>query len=160
MPHKRITFAKGTLGRFLKKYGLTMATTEVPAIIICRVQTHPGEKFFILTFRTTSGRLLKIPYSQGGGVEGYPEIGDVLGGLARDIMLYLEYPTPEEYGDAFGIPMEEWEEHFDRLQAVANSTTQFLGEAAYDELLQMAQDPDRFEMEGAMSWQRSLTCGQ
>lgn len=157
--HKRKTFAKGTVGRFIKKHGLSMHYTQVPAIMICRTQTHEGEKFFILTFRKPGGGLLKIPYSQGAGVKEYPEIVGVLGGLASDVRLYHEYQTPQAYGEAFSIPMEDWEDAFEQLQEVAERTSEFLGAEAYTELLEMSEDPDRFEMEGVMGWQRSSTCG-
>jgi hypothetical protein len=157
--HRRKTFAKGSVGRFIQKYGLTMSTTRVTADMICRKQDHPGQKFFILTFRKPGGGLIKIPYSQGSGVKEYPEIVGVLGGLASDVRLYLDYPTPEDYCGSFGIDEEDCEDAFRVLKEVAERTVEFLGPQAYAELLEMSQDPDRFELEGVMGWQRSSICG-
>jgi hypothetical protein len=157
--HKRLTFASGSVGRFIKKHGLSMTYTEVPPRMICRERTHPGEKFFLLTFKTPRGGYMKIPYSQGSGVKEYPEIVGVLDGLASDVLLYEEYQTPQAFGEAFGLPEDEWDDAFKQLEAVAQRTAEFLGPQAYAELLEMGQDPNRFEMEGVMGWQRSLTCG-
>jgi hypothetical protein len=157
--HKRKTFAKGTVGRFIKKHGLSMYYTQVIPEMICRTQTHEGEKFFILTFRKPGGGLMKIPYSQGSGVKDYPEIVGVLDGLAADILMYQEYQTPRAYCEAFEIDLDDCEEAFKLLEGVNERTLEFLGAEAYNELLAMGQEPGRFEMEGVMGWQRSSTCG-
>lgn len=156
--HRRITFAKGTVGRYVKKHGLTMTYLQVPAAMICRVQSHPGEKHFILTFRKPDGRLMRIPYSQGSGVKDYPEIFGVLEGLASDILLYHDNPTARAYCEEFEIAEEDCEEGFKLLEAVALRTLEFLGSEAYNELTEMSIE-GRFEMEGARRWQRSSICG-
>lgn len=156
--HRRLTFAKGTMGRFIKKHGLTMTYLQVPAIMICKVDTHPGQKHFILTFRKPDGRLLKVPYSQGSAVKDYPEIVGVLDDLISDVQIYHEYQTPEAYCDAFEIPEDECEDDFELLKSIAEQVLAFLGAEAYTELLEL-QSEGGFEMEGDMGWQRSLTCG-
>lgn len=156
--HRRITFAKGTVGRYIKKHGLTMTYLRVPPEMICRVQSHPGQKHFILTFRKPDGRLMKVPYSQGAGVKEYPEIMGVLESLASDALLYHEYNTAKDYCEDFEIPEEDCLEQFEILEAVVKRTLEFLGAQAYDELLKMGIE-GRFEMEGDTGWQRSLTCG-
>ena len=148
------------MGRFIKKHRISMTYTEVPAFMICRVDDHKGQKHFILTFRNGSGGLLKIPYSQGAAVKGYPEVEDLLEGIASDILLVNEYQTAEAFCYGMGIPEDECQDIFDRLTRRDQDMRTFLGAEAYDELGELAIQ-DRFEMEGAAWWQRNhRTCGE
>lgn len=156
--HRRITFAKGTVGRFAKKHGITMTYTQVPAIMICRKDDHPGQKHFILTFKAPGGKFLKLPYSQGALVEGYPELPGVLEGLGSDMTAYESNPTAEEFCSAFGIDPEDCEEEFEVMEGLIDGLRKFFTPAAYAELLDMACQGDAFEMEGGREWRRSLTC--
>ena len=158
MAHRRITFAAGTVGRFIKKHGIRMQYTQVPDFVICRKQTHPGEKFFLLTFQKPGGGYMKVPYSQGSAVQGYPEIEEVLSGMASDNLTYHEYPTPEAFCGAFSVPEEDCEDQFKILEGLVERTSKFLGAQAYEEMLQMVQE-GRFELEGGMRWERPLSCG-
>jgi hypothetical protein len=158
LAHRRITFARGTVGRFIKKHGIRMQYTQVPPFMICRKQTHPGEKFFLLTFQKPGGGYMKVPYSQGSGVKGYPEIEEVLGGMASENLIYNEYQTPEAFCQAFSVPDEDCEDQFKVLEGMAERTAEFLGAEAYTEMLEMAQEGG-FELEGGTGWQRPLTCG-
>lgn len=156
--HRRITFAKGSVGRFIKKHGLSMTYLEVPPEMICRVRSHEGEKFFILTFRKSNGQLMKVPYSQGALVREYPEIVGILGSLAGEMLTYYQNETAESFCSEFSIPEDECEKQWATLKTLAERNEEFFGAEAYDELIQMSME-GRFEMEGAKGWQRSLTCG-
>lgn len=155
--HRRYTFRPGTIGRFIKKYGITFNYLQVPPIMICRKQDHPGEKHFLLTLQTRAGGYLKIPLSQGAGIRGWPEIEQTLERLASDVLTYFDYPTPEDYGSAFGTDIEDWEQDFEVVKALTKATEKFLGGEAFRELIQRAHQG--FEMEGDRGWRRQRTCG-
>jgi hypothetical protein len=156
--HKRITFQTGTLGRFIKKHGVTFGTLQVPPFMICMEQDHPGQKFFILTFRNREGRILKIPYMQGAAIEGLPQLEQSLATLAADAHIYSEYDTPEEHGRAFGEDEEDWVENFEKLGGLVEGVMKFFGEKAFNELMELTQGQD-LEMEGDRGWWRQRTCG-
>lgn len=157
--HRRITFQPGTLGRFVKKHGITFKAIPVYPEMICMKQDHPGQKFFILVLTDREGKGLRVPYMQGADVQGLPELESTLENLAADARLYFDYPTPEEYGSAFGEDEEDWEKNFEILESLAERTMEFLGEPAFNELMALVSD-EGFELEGDSGWRRrQRTCG-
>lgn len=157
--HRRITFARGTLGRFIKKHGLRMHFLEVPAYMICKVDDKGEEKHFILTFNKRGGGILKIPYSQGSSVEGYPDIEGMMEGLASDIVLADQYDSAESFCEALGIPEEDCLDIFQRLNQRNEDIHKFLGSEAYEELAGLSVQGG-YEMEGDSQWRRASTCGR
>lgn len=151
MAHKKYTFMPGTVGRFIKKHGIMFDYLQVPPAMICRRQDHPGEKFFILTYRK-EGRILKTPYSQGGGVKTWPTAEQSLEGLASDILLYLNHTSVEDLAASFGGEIEDWDEQWEVLKSLTESAKKFLGQEAFDELIEMAVKG--FELEGDSGWRR------
>lgn len=158
MKHRKITFVPGTLGRFIRKHQIYFDYLEVPPEMICRKRDHPGEKFFILTLRRPSvGRLLKIPFSQGALVRHWPSIERTLETIAADSMMYLSNPTLEEFVSAFGLEDEaDAQENFEIIKSLAERTKAFLGDEAFDELIDM--EVKGYEMEGDRTWP-TRTCG-
>lgn len=157
MKHKKVTFIPGTLGRFIKKYDISFDYLEVDPFMICRKRTHPGEKFFILTLRRP-GQILKVPYSQGAGVRHWPRLEDTLEMVAADSMLYLSNPTLEEFIAAFGLEddPDDAEKNFEIIKSTAERTKAFLGDQAFDELINM--EIKGYEMEGDRKWPKWI-CG-
>ncbi len=159
--YRRITFARGSLGRFIKKHGIWMTVLQVPAFMICRKDSHPGERHFILTFWNREGRILKIPYSQGSAIMVDPEITQVLGAIASDVRMFWEFGSAKEFGYAFGFEDDEAEEGFENVKALAKNLDEFLGLDAYNEFMSLAtESDDPFEMEGARRCLRLPTCEQ
>lgn len=159
MKHRKITFIPGTLGRFIRKYQIYFEYLEVHPEMICRKRDHEGEKFFILTLhRPSVGRLLKIPYSQGVGVRHWPTIERTLEMVASDSMLYLSNPTLQDFISAFGLEDDEYEaeKQYEVIKSVAERTKAFLGEEAFNELIDL--EIKGYEMEGDRTWP-TRTCG-
>lgn len=155
--HRRYTFRSGSFDRFIKKHILAFMYLQVPPEMICMKQHHPGQKFFILTLRNSEGRILKIPYTQGSGVKGLPELKSTIEMLAADSRLYFEYGTAEEYCQEFSRYEIECERDFEIMESLVGRTREFLGEPAFDELMKMHEGG--FEMEGDRGWLRQQTCG-
>lgn len=156
MKHKKITFIPGTLGRYIRKHQISFTYLEVPPEMICRRREHEGEKFFILTLRRPSGALLKIPYSQGVLVRHWPTIEGTLETIASDSMMYLSNPTFEEFISAFDLEDDaEAFENYEVIKSLAERTKAFLGEAAFEELIDM--ETKGYEMEGDRIWPKR-TC--
>lgn len=155
--HRGYTFRPGTISRFAKMNGLKLAAIEVSPEMVCMKQEHPGERFFLLNIRNSSGNILRIPYMQGYGVRGEPELNPTLEKLASDARLYFEYGTAEQYCEAFSIPEWECEKAFEVLEHLVGRTREFLGEKAFGDLLGMPFEG--FEMEGDRGWRNKQTCG-
>lgn len=155
--HKRLTFIPGTIGRLVKKYGISFDYLQVPPHMICRKQDHPGEKFFILTLRR-QGAVLKLPYSQGYGVKTWPTIEETLENLAADILLYINHESAEDLASEFGGEFDDWGEQWEVLEALYERTRAFLGLQGFQELIDMATSG--FELGGDNRWQRQhRICG-
>lgn len=155
--HKRITFASGTLGRFIKKHGITFRYLQVPPEMICRRQDHPGEKHFILNLAKRGGGTIRIPFSQGAGISTWPDLEETLERLAADVLMYHDTPDPKGFVMTWGSDIEDWEQEFEIVKALTKATQEFLGEKAFNELIEMAHRG--FEMEGDRGWRRQQTCG-
>lgn len=154
--HRQFTFLPGTIGRFIKKHDIRFDYLEVPPSMICRQQTHPGEKFFILTYRR-AGLILKTPYSQGAAVRTWPTVEQSLESLGMDILLYLNHESPQDLADSFGGELEDWDQQWEILKSVTEHAKSFLGPEAFAELIQMAVTG--FEMGGDKVWLKLRTCG-
>lgn len=83
-------------------------------------------------------------------VEEEPNIERILETLGSDAGLYYEYGTPEDLGMAYGIDPEDWEGDFNAIKMQTLAFREFLGEQAFDDLMNMAQRG--FEMEGDRRW--------
>lgn len=156
--HRGYTFRAGTLGRFIKKHGITFDYLQVPPELICRRLEHPGEKHFILTLRKRgSGGLMKLPFTQGADVKEWPELEETLEILIMDVLMYYQYPTPREFVMSWGADMDDWEQEFNILKALTEKTQEFFGEEAFQELITLGSEG--FEMGGDRGWRRQRTCG-
>lgn len=155
--HRRYTFRPGSINRFTKKYGIRFNALQVYAGMICMREEHPGQKFFILKLTNAEGRALRIPYKQGSGVKGLPELKSTIEMLAADCHLYFDYDTVEAYCEAFGKDEIECEKDFEIMQFIVGRTREFLGEEAFGELMKMHEGG--FEMEGDRGWRSHQTCG-
>ena len=155
--HRKYSFIPGSLGRFIAKNKISFDYLEVPPEMICRKRDHPGEKFFILTLRRPGGLILKIPYSQGAKVSHWPNVQGTLEMIASDAMTYLSNPTVEDYVASFGEDEDYWENAFEVLKSMTESARAFLGQEAFDELINMTIQG--YELEGDTGWRRQRTCG-
>lgn len=149
-PHRRLTFARGSLGRFIQRYGLSLQAKQVAPEVVHRRESHPGERHYVITLYNRRGGTLTIPWSQGALVEEEPNIERILETLGSDAGLYYEYGTPEDLGMAYGIDPEDWEGDFNAIKMQTLAFREFLGEQAFDDLMNMAQRG--FEMEGDRRW--------
>lgn len=83
-------------------------------------------------------------------VEEEPNIERILETLGSDSILYYENGTPENLGMYFGSDQEDWEEDWNAIKMQTLAFRDFLGEEAFEELMDMAQRG--FEMEGDGAW--------
>lgn len=155
--HKKYTFVAGSLGRFIRKNQLSFHYIEVYPEMICRKRTDPGEKFFILTLKRP-GLILKLPLSQGPGVKSWPTIEQTLEMLVSDILLYIHNKTFEDFMQEMpgSEDIEDLEHEYEVLKSLTERTEKFLGEKAFQELLNLADQG--FELEGDKGWRRQGTC--
>lgn len=149
--HRKYTFMPGTIGRFVKKHGITFDYLQVPPEMICRRQDHPGEKFFILTYRRP-GAILKIPYSQGSAVRTWPTVEQSMESWGADILLFIRSESPEDLAGDFGGEIEDAEAQWEVLESLTQRSRAFLGPEAFEELVNMAVRG--FELEGDSGWRR------
>lgn len=154
-PHRRLTFAKGSLGRFIQRHGLSLQVKRVAPEVVQRRESHPGERHYLLTLYNRQGRILTMPYLQGALVEEEPTTERLLESLGADAVLYYDYGSVEEYGRAFGSDPDDWDEEFLALKEQTLAFRGFLGEQVFDDLMNMAQRG--FEMEGDTAWPRIRT---
>ena len=151
-PHRRLTFARGSIGRFIQRQGLSLEVKRVAPEVIQRRESHSRERHYVLTLYNRRGRILTVPYSMGALIEEEPTAQRLLETLGSDALIYYEYGTPEDLGMAFGSDPENWEEEFSAIKMQTLAFREFLGEQAFEDFMNMAQRG--FEMEGDEEWRR------
>jgi len=137
MVHERLTFKADTLGRFIQCHGLQFRYRETPGYLPGDVERH----YYVELLR--DGNSVGLLVTKEPHRPGPPTLEGVLRNLATDAYLYEAVGgDPVQWHDWILLSTrpalaERW--YFDKVADMVHGLMVLLGEAAYEELLELAE---------------------